>query len=142
METLEDILIPIFICVVLPVMIVWLTTRAATNADNKRAQVLMKAIESNASIDADKLAEALQKPRRTPAEMQSRRLMRGVMFTLLGIVAALVALWMSLQEAKSDPTGVLFMLIAAGICFAVGVANLTVFYVCRKSEGKAADDHK
>ena len=142
METLEDILIPVFICVVLPVMIVWLTTRAATNADNKRAQVLMKAIESNASIDADKLAEALQKPRRTPAEMQSRRLLRGMMFTLLGIAAALVALWMSLQERMTDPSGVLLMLVVAGVCFAVGVAYLTVFYVNRKAESKASDDQE
>lgn len=139
---LEAILIPISVCVVLPVMVVWLTTRAATNADNQRARVLMKAIESNANIDADKLAEALQKPRRTPAEMQSRRLLRGTMFTLLGVAAALVALWMSLQKSMTDPSGVLLMLVVAGVCFAVGIAYLTVFYVNRKAEGKASDDQE
>ena len=55
------ILVPIFVCVVLPVAIVAIVFAAAMNNDNKRAKVLIKAIESNCGIDADKLAEALQK---------------------------------------------------------------------------------
>ncbi len=38
-------LIPIGVCVVLPIMIVWIVFKAKTNNDNKRADVLIKAIE-------------------------------------------------------------------------------------------------
>ena len=40
---MQDILVPIFVCVVLPVAIVF---AAAINNDNKRAKVLIKAIDS------------------------------------------------------------------------------------------------
>lgn len=47
---MEDILLPIFICVVLPVMIVWLVTRAKQNETNKKAEIMLKAIENGACI--------------------------------------------------------------------------------------------
>lgn len=129
---LEAILIPIAICVVLPVMVVWLTTRAATNADNQRARVLMKAIESNAQIDADKLAEALQRPKRTPAEQQSRRLLRGVLFTGLGVVF-LIAGIVSWYITPSEDT-LSMALLGGGVCLAVGCAFLVVFFVNRRKQ--------
>lgn len=39
-------LVPIFICVVLPVAIVLIVFLAAMNSDNKRAKILIKAIET------------------------------------------------------------------------------------------------
>ena len=66
---MEGILVPIFICVVLPVAIVAIIYWERVNNDNKRTQVLIKAIEANNDIDADKLAEALAKPRKTAKEI-------------------------------------------------------------------------
>ena len=48
-----DILMPLGICVVLPVMIVWLVTRARQNETNKKTEIMLKAIESGATIDAN-----------------------------------------------------------------------------------------
>ena len=53
-------LVPIFVCVVLPVAVVAIIAATKMNNDNKRSKVLIKAIESNCGIDADNLAEALQ----------------------------------------------------------------------------------
>lgn len=58
------VLVPIFICVVLPVAIVAIVFAAMSNRDNKRSQVLIKAIESNSGLDAAKLVEALQTPQK------------------------------------------------------------------------------
>ena len=77
MESIIAVLIPIFICVVLPVLIVWIVFRAAMNNDNKRAEVLIKAIEANNGIDADRLADALGKPRKTAREILNLRLLLG-----------------------------------------------------------------
>ena len=51
-------LVPIFVCCVLPVSIVLIVFGTQMFADNKRAAVLIKAIEANKDINADKLAEA------------------------------------------------------------------------------------
>lgn len=58
---LVQLLVPICVCVVLPVIIVWIIFRSVTNKDNKNAEIIIKAIESNSAIDADKLVEALSK---------------------------------------------------------------------------------
>ena len=59
---MDSIIVPIAICVVLPVSIVFLATWREYNKDNKRAEILRKAIESNKEIDANKLAESLGSP--------------------------------------------------------------------------------
>ena len=82
---MTGILVPIFICVVLPVAIVLIVFLYNMNSDNKRAQVLIKAIEANKDIDTDKLAEAFSKPRRSPREILNLRLLRGSIFTLCGL---------------------------------------------------------
>ncbi|MDE6100355.1 MAG: hypothetical protein K2G01_04865, partial [Paramuribaculum sp.] len=69
-------LVPIFVGVVLPIAIVAITAASKINNDNKRSKVLIKAIESNCGIDADKLAEALQKPKKTAREILNLRLLR------------------------------------------------------------------
>jgi len=124
-EQLSEILTPIAICVVLPVLVVWLTSRRSINNDNRRAEVLLKAIEANNNIDADKLAEAFAKPRMSAREILNARLLRGCIYTLLSIpfgVAALIS-----------PPQLLSMLCMCGLAsLAVGVSYLIVYFVTRK----------
>ena len=47
----EEVLIPIGICVVLPIIIVWLNMRRKTNETNRRTEVLLAAIEKNPDLD-------------------------------------------------------------------------------------------
>ena len=49
----EDILKPIGICVVLPIIIVWLNMRRKTNETNRRTEVLLAALEKNPDMDMD-----------------------------------------------------------------------------------------
>lgn len=50
---MEDILVPIFICVVLPVTIVWLVARTRQNEANKKADIMLKAIEAGVPVDME-----------------------------------------------------------------------------------------
>ena len=50
---LEDILVPLGICVALPVMIVWLVMRKKTNETNRRTEIVLAAIEKNSEIDVE-----------------------------------------------------------------------------------------
>jgi len=131
LEFLEDILIPLGVCVVLPVLIVWIVFRSAVISDRLRAQVLIKAIESNNCIDADKLAEAMQKPRKTPAEQQSMRLLRGCLFSLFGLCSLVYAL---VRLIIHEPEPGFF--VAALVSLPIGISYLVVYFVNRKS-GKA-----
>lgn len=133
-DILAGVLVPIAICVVLPVLIVWITIRKSVNSDNKRAEVLLKAIEANNSIDVDRLAEALTKPRRTPRELLNHRLMRGCLFTFIGLALCL----MGLLCLNGDPDAEfgddsVFMPIMFGCCsVAAGISYLIVYAATRR----------
>ena len=68
---MTSVLVPIFICVVLPVSVVLIRAIMNMHTENKRSEVLLKAIEANNCIDADKLAQALAKPRLTPRGLRA-----------------------------------------------------------------------
>lgn len=82
----------IFICALLPAFIVWIVFKMSSNKDNKHAEVLIKAIENNSSIDADKLIEALNEAKKTDIQVLYLRLLRGCMFSLLGIIGFILAI--------------------------------------------------
>lgn len=134
-----DVLVPIVVAGIMPIAIVMIIFTASMNNDNKRAAVLMKAIESNNSIDADKLAQAMTKPRKTPREILNGRLLRGCIFSFCGIgliISALLA-WANGVEFGADPVSVPMMF--GGISLAVGLSFLIVYFVTRKDVGNAAD---
>lgn len=127
-----QIIVPLGVAVVLPIIIVWIVFRAAMNSDNKRAEVLIKAIESNNEIDADKLTEALGKARKTPLELLNLRLLRGCIFTLLGI-GLIVSSLLSFNNGTpfgADP--VAFPMLLGCSSLAIGLSYLIVFFLTRK----------
>ena len=131
---MEGILVPIFICVVLPVAIVAIIYWERVNNDNKRTQVLIKAIEANNDIDADKLAEALAKPRKTAKEILNGRLLKGCIFTLIGVCCEIFALvqYFSQDADTSFLDSIEASGIIGGISLAIGISFLIVYFVTRK----------
>ncbi|MDE6854471.1 MAG: hypothetical protein K2J38_05390 [Muribaculaceae bacterium] len=134
MEELVAIIVPIAICVVLPVLISWIKYRHDTNKDNKNAEIILKAIENNSCIDADSLVEALGKKRKTPLEVLQQRLLRGCIFTLIGIAAAIYSVIDACTTAYFDINDQPAFIVA-GVCLAIGIAYLVVYFVTRKSIG-------
>lgn len=126
---LTQMLVPLGVCVVLPVLVVWIYYRSLTNRDNKNAEIIIKAIESNSTIDADKLVAALGKREKTPAQVLQVRLLRGCIFTLLGIAAAVIAVFVY----RAEDFFAFSILTTSGFCLAVGLAYLIVYFVTRKS---------
>lgn len=136
---LQQILVPIFVCVVLPVLIVFIVFRAAMNSDNKRAEILIKAIEQNGDVDADRLAKALEKPRKSPREVLNLRLLRGCIFSLVGLFLIAVGLvsFAAGTEFGADPVTV--PMLFGGASMAIGISYLIVYFVTR---GQVAGDGK
>lgn len=134
---MEDILVPIFVCVVLPVAIVLIVFLASMNSDNKRAKVLIKAIESNNGIDADRLAEAFKKPVKTARQILNLRLLRGCIFTFIGLALAIFGIIDSdSYNTIEDNMG----LMLGGISLAIGISYLVVFFVTRRNIDNEATD--
>ena len=129
---MRDIIVPIGICVVLPVMLVWLVTRARRNEIDKKTEVMLKAIESGATIDSDLFKEAPKK-RKSTKERLLNRLICGCAASIIG--AALTAIgiipWMTLEDDTFAP-----LLIFGGISLAVGIALFIGFFVGRKMLAK------
>lgn len=129
---MRDIIVPIGICVVLPVMLVWLVTRVRRNEIDKKTEIMLKAIESGATIDSDLFKEAPKK-RKSTKERLLNRLICGCAASIIG--AALTALgiipWMTLGNDTFAP-----ILIFGGISLAVGIALFIGFFVGRKMLAK------
>ena len=125
---MRDIIVPIGVCVVLPVMLVWLVTRVRRNEIEKKTEVMLKAIESGATIDSDLFKEAPKK-RKSTKERLLNRLICGCAASIIG--AALTAIgiipWMTLEDDTFAP-----LLIFGGISLAVGIALFIGFFVGRK----------
>ena len=132
---MEEILVPIAICVVLPVMIVWLINRTRQNETNRKTEIMLKAIESGATIDADFFkAQQEQKAPKTLKEKLLNRLTAGCVCTFIGIAAVVVCF---VLEAKLgwDHNGD-FMLTFGAISIAIGISFLLVFFVGKKMLAK------
>lgn len=121
----EDILglfVSIAICVVLPVLIVWLVTRMRTNDTNKQTEIALAAIEKNPDID---IAHLLQRPEPKPQSIKERllkKLLWAWITTIIGacfIVLSLASMIFNVNVGfpNDAPT-----LIGGTILLAVGVA--------------------
>lgn len=130
-HALIEILVPIGICVILPLGIFWLYYRAQMNKENKRTEIIMKALESNSNLDTDSLVKALENTSQTPQGIRYARLQRGCQYTLLGIALCVVFLISNGMEIDSDMA---FLMIFAGAAsIAVGISYLIVYFVSGKS---------
>ncbi len=124
-------LTPIFICVVLPVAIVWMTMQTAKFRESKRTEVLLKAIESGKDLDANMIANAMAKPRkepRTPRELLNMRLCVGSVFTMIGAFLTTIVFCFLWGDEKSL---VIFGGISS-ILLAIGLGFLITYFATRK----------
>lgn len=126
-----EILAPIFICVVLPIAIVGILAYTKINAENRRAQILTKAIETNNNIDTEKLTEILRSMEKSTArsarDKVAGRLLRGCIFTLVGFAFIGIAFITPDYKPSESPA-----LCCALISLAVGISFLIVYFVTRR----------
>lgn len=134
-----SILVPIFVCVILPISIVLIVFLTKMNKDNKRAQILIKAIESNPDLDVDKLAESLQTPVRTASELLNLRLLRGLIFSLCGLMLFIVGTWAYCADYEMTDDAYVPLLFG-GISLAVGLSYLIVYCITRKQIIGSSED--
>ena len=134
---MEDILtnfgIPVFICVVLPVTIVWLVARTKQNETNKKAEIMLKAIESGAQVDLEQFNTTVKKSPKTIKQELLEKLngacitsLMGAGFLILGILRAVDPMFASHMFLNK------FWLPAGAVLLAVGIGLFISYFVGKK----------
>lgn len=90
---LTAILVPIFICVVLPVAIVWIVFFFLRQKNNNKTQIILESIKSNPNLDVEKLIKSMNSPKKSPLQNLNGKLLRGSIFTLMGIAFAFLGIF-------------------------------------------------
>ena len=127
MRIIED-LVPIAICVVLPIAIVWMTTRARIKRDNLRKEIILAAMEKNSDIDIEEMMKKLNRPKKLLKEKLIMRLLCGSIFVGFGIVTY-IALAVYMCIFGQDTNMFIGLSFVAVPSLAVGIAFLINFFV-------------
>lgn len=128
---MEEVLIFLGICVLMPVMIVWLVMRARQNETDRKTEIMLKAIEAGATLDTNffKASQGAS----TIKERLLKRLSSACVTSMLGLVLLVGGIYFGLTfgwELYETP-GLIFS-VTGGILFAIGVALFIVFFVGKK----------
>lgn len=139
---MEDVLIPICVCCVLPISIVLIVFIYRNRALAQKTEVIKLAIEKGAKIDPDTLMDALSGRNSKSKTVMSRLLNRltwGILLLLTGLVSGIVLLCQG-PDAMPDSKYVVVSIVS----LSVGVALLVSYFVGRKMLGKevAAEEDK
>ena len=139
MLVLERILVnfgvPVFICVILPVMVVWLVSRAKQNETNRKAEIMLKAIEAGANVDLDQF-----QTKKTPKTIKQdllEKLNGACITTFMGIAFIVWAVVGYVNPVFTD--GKLFnhlAPVAGGVMLAVGIGLFISYFVGKKMLAK------
>lgn len=125
---LVDILVPIFVCVVLPVSIVAIYHWATVSKRKETMAAIMEAIRHTDNVDVNTLARELNtdyKKYRTPRQRLNRYLFLGSGFSLAGIAIVVASiLSYGLYLAKDEVT-------VGAVVLAIGIAFLITFFYSR-----------
>lgn len=132
LDTIIDGIISVMIPCVLPICIVWILNRRKFKSEQLRAEVLIKAIESNNNIDADKLADAFKKPVKSEIQIRNLRLLRGCIFSLTGLFFFMLSFIFWLMGSPTNDEPVVFPILVGSASLAIGISYLIVWKVMGK----------
>lgn len=125
--------VPVFICVILPVVVVWLVTRAKQNETNRKADIMLKAIEAGVPVDMEQFKSAKKK---APVSIKQELLdklngacitsLMGIGFLTLGILRVVIT------DFGRNTLLNKFWLPAGCVLLAVGIGLFISYFVGKK----------
>ena len=131
---MEDVLVPIFICVVLPVSIVLIAMLSKRHAVNKKTEVMLKAIEAGTPIDPEIFK---------PSKKDSKTIKGDLMDRLTGacVTSLMGTAFLIIGTLFGDRTGfsigsMPLLPLAGAVMLAVGISLFIVFFVGKKMLAK------
>lgn len=125
---MEEVLISISICVVMPVLIVWLIMRSYMNRDNARRDIIISALEKNPNVDIKDFLEKTAPAQKS--KLLKEKLLSKLLWGCICLISSVLLAVVTLAFMKSDAQ-ILFCLISAPV-FAIGVAFLLNYFIGKK----------
>ena len=132
---MEDIILPIFMCVVMPVAIVWLVMRAKQNETNKMAEIMLKAIEAGIPLDPDFFKTQTRTLQKSLKERQLGWLTAACILIALGLGSILVGgiiILINNWTYDTAPSAYSLLTFAGGILLVIGIALLVVYFIRKR----------
>ena len=118
-------------CVVLPLMIVWLTNKRKNHEIDKKTEILMALLEKNPNLDPvevmNKLNMSQDSDRKPLKQKLLEQLLTGCICLLIGIVLFVTHLF-DMIFLGNKTMGV----VGGGVTAAVGIAYIIYYFVSRK----------
>lgn len=126
-----ELLVPLGVCVVLPVMMVWLIGRVRQNETNKKAEVMLKAIESGVQVDMDQFKAQKKSPKSIKQELLDK-LNGACICGLIGLFFLTFYIVRLFNPAFGGNMFGSYLLPAGGILLAVGLGLLISYLAGKK----------
>ena len=123
------ILVPLGVCVVLPVLIVWLVLRSRKHEVDRKTEVILKAMEEGIPIDENLLKT--KKPKSIKRELLDK--LTGACVTTLMGAAFLVLSLLKDNKAFADFDGTIF---PGVILLAIGISLFISYFIGKKMLAK------
>lgn len=144
----ENAILPIAICVGLPVSVVWLYLRSRINETNRRSELIKLAIENNSQVDIAKLVEQLNgKQQARYLKFRLLRLLQaGCVLTGLGLGLMAYIMWMVFYAGlpgtyADDLQTIMYILLFVGISLIIAfVVSKKVMKRELEAEAEAAEN--
>ena len=129
---MEHILIPLGVCVVLPVLIVWIIARTRKNETDRKAEVMLKAIEAGATVDMNQFNTEKKAPKTIKQELLEK--LNGACITsLMGLAFLALSLWSEFGRGLPDDLFMEDLLPVAGcVMLAVGVGLFISYFTGKR----------
>lgn len=134
MKDLIQVLVPIALGCVLPIMIVWLNNRRRIIEDQSRSQIIMALIEKNPNLDIEETLKKFAPAKKKPKLLKEKLLNK----LLLGIIATTIGVGLTILDIcicyAGGASGDLFWQLGliSGISTAVGIAFLIYYFIGKK----------
>ena len=133
-ELAEETIVPIGICVILPIIIVWLIMRRKTNETNRRTEVLLAAIEKNPDLDMEDLIRKMNPKSKTTKERLMSRLLWGLVFIAIGTSLLLSALYQDNLGGAGPEYFPIYC--GSGCLLLIGISFVAVFFISKRMLAK------
>lgn len=130
------------ICVVLPIVIVFLLLKMKMDSEKNRKEIILAALEKNADIDIEELVKKMNKPEKLLKEKLLNKLQWGMLTMFLGIGLIGFSIYLFVEEIGGTDTP-MFCFQWGITAFAIGIAFLANYHIGKKMLAKEmeAEEH-
>ena len=129
--------VPVFVCVVLPIVIVWLVARTRQNEANRKAEIMLKAIEAGVPVDMSQFEPEKKKGSKSIKQELLDKLNGAIITGLMGIGFLVLGILRAIDPQFGLNTFLnKWWLPAGGVLFAVGIGLFISYYVGKKMLAK------